>query len=108
MSRPTPYDAADPRQVERARENRDRRERRLDEALRWLMSDERGRRLMWQRLSDAGVFRSSFDANPQTTAFAEGRRDLGLRDLARIMRCCPEQYARMTVEAFNPGDDNDD
>lgn len=101
------FDPNNRRHVERKEKARKQRERRIDEAFRWLMNDARGRMLMWERLTDAGVFRSSINPNPQMTAFAEGRRDLGLRDLARVMRLCPEQYARMTAEASNTGDNDD-
>lgn len=78
----------------------DRQRRQLsDEAFRWLMDDPRGRLLVWERLSDAGLFRTSFNTDPCTTAFAEGRRDLALRDLNRIQRLCPTLWARMMVEA---------
>jgi hypothetical protein len=63
------------------------------------MGDARGRMLMWQRLAEAGVFRSSLGGTPELTAFHEGRRDMGLRDLGNIMRLCPEQYMRMTAES---------
>jgi hypothetical protein len=93
------YDAGDRRHVERRGKVRQRQDRRLDEAFKWLMGDSRGRMLMWNRLAEAGVFRSSLGASPELTAFQEGRRDVGLRDLGNIMRLCPEQYMRMTAEA---------
>jgi len=101
------YDPNDECDVGRRRKAHERRRRLLDEAFRWLMNDARGRLLMWQRLTDARIFHTSIDPNPQMTAFAEGRRDLGLRDLAQINRLCPEQYALMTTEASNPGDEDD-
>ncbi len=75
------------------------RERALADALKWLMADPRGRFLMWQRLADAGVYRLSLAASPELTAFNEGRRDLGLRDLGLVQRHCPDQYVRMLAEA---------
>ena len=87
------------------------RQRRLDEAFKWLMADARGRLLMWDRLAHAGVFHSSMSPTPELTAFHEGRRDLGLRDLGQIMRLCPEHYLRMAAEAeeaaFSQGDKDD-
>jgi hypothetical protein len=83
------------------------RTRRLDDAFHWLMSDARGRLLMWERLSDAGVFRSSMNASPYVTAFNEGQREAGLRDLARIMRLCPALYAVMAEEAQRRGESDD-
>ena len=93
------YDAGNRRHVEKKAKTSKQHQRRLADALRWLMADPRGRLLMWQRLSDAGVFRSSFVDSAERTAFNEGRRALGLRDLGQIMRDCPEQYARMAAEA---------
>ncbi|UYN95376.1 MAG: hypothetical protein KIT25_00035 [Enhydrobacter sp.] len=85
--------AAEGRQVDHPRKQLS------DEAFRWLMDDPRGRLLVWERLSDAGLFRTSFNTDPCATAFAEGRRDMALRDLNRIQRLCPTLWARMMVEA---------
>jgi hypothetical protein len=93
------YDAGNQRHVERRRKAGKQRERQLAEAFKWLMGDARGRMLMWDRLAVAGVFHSSMAASPELTAFREGRRDIGLRDLGLIMRLCPEQYTRMAAEA---------
>lgn len=93
------YDAGNQRHVERKTKVRRRHERQLAEAFKWLMGDARGRMLMWERLGEAGVFRSSMASTSQETAFREGRRDMGLRDLVEIMRLCPEQYTRMASEA---------
>ena len=99
----TEYDAGDQRHVERRRKAGKLRERQLAEAFRWLMGDARGRLLMWERLAEAGVFRCSMASSPELTAFREGRRDMGLRDLGLIMRLCPEQYTRMAAEAQAQG-----
>ena len=95
----TEYDAGNQRHVERRRKAGKLRERRLAEAFRWLMGDARGRLLMWERLAEAGVFRCSMASSPELTAFREGRRDMGLRDLGLIMRLCSEQYTRIAAEA---------
>ncbi len=92
------YDAGNRRHVERRVKARKMRQRRLAEAFKWLMADARGRLLMWERLGEAGVFRSSMAPTPELTAFREGRRDMGLRDLGTIMRLCPAEYARMSAE----------
>jgi hypothetical protein len=70
-----------------------------DDAFRWIMNDERGRKVVWSLLDRAGVFRSSMAATPELTAFNEGRRDMGLALLADIMRLAPELYTRMAAEA---------
>jgi hypothetical protein len=93
------YDAGNRRHVERRQMSAKVERQQLDEALRWLMSDIRGRRVVWELLGKAGVFRSSMAPSPETTAFNEGRRDLGLGLLADVTRLCPDQYGRMQAEA---------
>ncbi|UYN96552.1 MAG: hypothetical protein KIT25_06365 [Enhydrobacter sp.] len=83
------------------------RHRRLDDAFRWLMSDPRGRFLLWDRLERAGVFRTSMAGDPHVTAFHEGLRQMGLHDFAQLMRLCPEELGRMAREATQPGEHDD-
>lgn len=92
----------EPRDIEQQRadrENRLRNEQRTDAAdLKWLMGQKRGRRIVWRQLERAGVFRSSFNSNGMTMAFAEGMRNEGVRLLAQIHAHCPEAYALMAKE----------
>ena len=74
-------------------------QRERDASLCWLMSDRRGRRVVWQLLADAGVFRGSMAGTPELTAFNEGRRSTGLALLADISRLCPGRFAEMQLEA---------
>jgi hypothetical protein len=97
----TPYDAGDRRHVERREKTAKRAHQQRNEDFRWLMGDARGRRIVWDLLARAGLFRSSLAASAELTAFNEGRRDLGLVTLADVMRLCPEQYARMQAEAIS-------
>jgi len=69
--------------------------------LKWLMSSERGRRIMWRVLEMAGVFQLSFDANAMRMAFNEGRRAYGNQILSQLMTVCPEQYPAMLKEHRN-------
>ncbi len=71
----------------------------VDEAMRWLLGDAKGRAVIWAQLERAGVFRGSMAATPELTAFNEGKRDMGLGLLAAVMRLAPEQYLRMASEA---------
>lgn len=64
----------------------------------WLMSDPRGRRIVWSQLAAAGVFRSTFDHNPQQMAFAEGHRSAGLRLMSQLLTLTPDHYHTMTKE----------
>ena len=70
--------------------------------IKWLMSDPRGRRIMWGLLELTGVYRSSFTGNSETF-FREGERNVGLKLVHKIHAHCPEKYATMTKEM---NDDN--
>jgi hypothetical protein len=94
-----PYDAGNQRHVERKTKAAKVAQRKLDDALRWMMSDARGRALMWNRLSEAGIYKTSMRATAEFTAFHEGRREMGLLDLAEIMRVCPDLFTKMVAEA---------
>lgn len=63
-----------------------------------LMKSGDGRRWLWLRLSDAGVFRTTYDDNSLRMAFAEGMRNSGLQLLADIHRYAAPFYAQMVTE----------
>lgn len=64
----------------------------------WLMSDKRGRRLMWRQLLEpTGVFRNPFTGNSETY-FRCGEMNVGQRLMAKIHELCPEQYHLMVKE----------
>jgi hypothetical protein len=93
------YDTTNIRHVQ-TREKRARRVRqRYDADFRWLMTDPRGRRLVWHWLGAARIYESSMGPSPEATAFNEGRRNAGLVLLADVNRICPADYATMMVEA---------
>lgn len=72
--------------------------RRLEtDDLKWLMSDKRGRRVMWRLLETTGVYRSSFTGNSETF-FREGQRNVGLRLLSDIHEHCPDAFVVMLKE----------
>jgi len=66
--------------------------------IKWLMSNRRGRRVLWRLLDQAGVFRSSFSTTAMQMAFNEGFRNFGLRTLDLIHQTCPELYPQMMKE----------
>lgn len=73
---------------------------------RWLMSSERGRRIVYRLLSKAGVYRSSIGRGlipdiPLDMAYAEGQRSIGLSVMKMIELHCPERYSQMMKEAKN-------
>lgn len=65
---------------------------------RWLMTERAGRRIIWQLLEEAGVFRSSFTGDAEGTFFAEGRRALGLSLLGKILSYCQDEFVLMLKE----------
>lgn len=63
----------------------------------WLMSNPRGRRIVWRLLEECGVYRSSFTGNSETF-FREGERNIGLKIIAILGEHCLEDQAKMLVE----------
>jgi hypothetical protein len=72
--------------------------------VKWLMSNKRGRRIVYRLLERAGVWRLSFHTNALQMAFNEGTRNEGLAMLAKLGEHCPEMYSLMLKE--HKDDDN--
>ncbi len=71
----------------------------IDELL-WLMSDPRGRRWIWRRLGEVGVYRQSLvPGDFAGTAFNEGQRSVGLKLINQITQHCPGRFTEMQKEA---------
>lgn len=106
------YDPLDLRGQERAKAERETREKLARETeqvdLRWLMGSKRGRRIVWRLLDQSGVFRLSFNTNAMQMAFAEGNRNFGNRTLAMVHTLTPELYAVMVKEQGNDRSNPDD
>ena len=66
--------------------------------LRWMMADVRGRRVLWWLFEFSGLYRQSFGPDPCATAFAEGRRSVGLALLDEVHGAVPDGYARLLQE----------
>lgn len=97
------YDPLDLRGQEFAKADRELREKIAQENeaadVKWLMSNKRGRRVIWRLLDQSGVFKLSFNTNAMAMAFAEGNRNYGNRMLSMIHSLCPELYPTMVKEA---------
>lgn len=97
------YDPLDIRGQEIAIADRELREKLAQENeaadVKWLMSNKRGRRVIWRLLDQSGVFKLSFNTNAMAMAFAEGNRNYGNRMLSMIHSLCPELYPTMVKEA---------
>jgi len=94
--------AADPKQVKRAKQKERLAEKRAQDDLATVLSTVQGRRYLWGLLADCGVFRLSYipGALPQTE-FNEGRRSIGLKTMAAIHELDPALYVKMAHEASN-------
>jgi hypothetical protein len=78
-------------------QSNDRAKQRAED-VKWLMQNEAGRRIMWQLLSDAGVFRSSFTGDTDGMLYKEGKRAIGLSHLGEITAHCKSEFIRMLEE----------
>lgn len=67
------------------------------EDLKWLMSDKRGRRIMWNLLAFTGVFQQPFTGNSETF-FRCGMMNVGQKYLGDINLHAPERYNLMVTE----------
>ncbi len=65
-----------------------------------VMSTYNGRAVLWGVMSDCGVTRAAPPGTEAMTRF-EGRRDVGLEVLEKIMRLTPEFYPIMGNEAVS-------
>ncbi|MHB1098108.1 MAG: Bbp19 family protein [Burkholderiales bacterium] len=94
--------AADPKQVKRAKQKERLAEKRAHDDLAMVLSTVQGRRYVWGLLAECGVFRLSYvpGALPQTE-FNEGRRSIGLKTMAAIHDLDPALYVTMAQEASN-------
>ena len=63
-----------------------------------LMLERQGRRIMFDLLSRCGVYTGSFAADPQLTAYNEGKRSVGLTYLDVLNTHCADQFVLMLKE----------
>lgn len=86
-------------EVRKKQEERDKKRlRRKQDDFRWILSDPRGRRFIWEWLEEAGAFHSTFSRNALEMAFNEGQRNGALRVLKQIEETKPESYTQMQRE----------
>lgn len=90
---PTDIAAIDERNELRAAEQKRIAEQEVED-LKWLLSDKRGRRIMWALLSFTGVFRQPFTGDTETF-FRCGMMNVGQKYLGDINEHCAEKYNLM-------------
>lgn len=100
MSDFDPTDIAANEQRDADRKDSDKRSIEQEtEDLKWLMSDKRGRRIMWRLLSFTGVFRNPFRGTRETD-FLCGVMHVGQQYLTDINEHAPERYNQMVSESI--------
>jgi hypothetical protein len=96
-----PYDPRAEREAAAERERRAKLSALTEEAdWRWLMGNERGRRVVRRLLETTGVWRSSFTGNSETF-FREGARNVGLQVLNLVTTHAPEQLIPTMTETLS-------
>jgi len=98
MSAKTQTNAADATEVQGARDREKRRAMRERDDLKQILETKSGRRFIWRKLEECGVFRTSMTGN-STTFFNEGMRNVGLKLLAEVNEVRPQAYVEMLTEA---------
>lgn len=102
MDNKDPFDLHGQEAMAHEKRERERLEQQSEESdVKWLMSNKRGRRIIWRLLNQSGVFRLSFNTDSMLMAFAEGNRNFGNRILSLVHSQCPELYPVMVKEQNN-------
>lgn len=93
------YDASDPKAVADAKAAEGRRLKKLDDFVAAALTTAEGRFWFWNLLVECHIFQPVFVAGqPDTTAFRDGERNIGLQILSRLVRVAPDAYALMQKE----------
>lgn len=88
-------DAEKKEKIQQERKRKSQKER--DDVMKVMESPE-GRRFVYKMIQRAGVFRSSFNGQSNTTIFNEGNRNQGLMLLADVTKYAPGSYDLMMKE----------
>jgi len=92
--------AADPKQIKRARQLQRHRQARERADLQSVASSVQGRRFLWKLLCESAVFQQSFvPGQSDLSAFNEGRRRIGLGLMLDLAEIDVTLYHRMAHEA---------
>ena len=96
-------DANNPEQVKKAKDAAGRRRQRDKLVVEALLQHQDGRSWLRRKLEECHIFATSFrQGEPDTTAFVEGERNIGLRLLIEI-QAFPDQYVLMIKEGKEDG-----
>lgn len=90
--------AADKKQVKRAKQTETFKRENEIEDMRVVLSSPHGRRVIWRYLELCGVFRYGFEDDPRFETFMAGKRDIGGRILADLTDVDPALFGDMCKE----------
>lgn len=90
--------AANPKQLERAKEQEKYAAKQRREDVFFIMGDPKGRRVIWDVLEFTGVFSVGWDPSAKIH-FNAGMRNVGLRLFQELHQVCPDLYLLMAKEA---------
>lgn len=71
------------------------------EDLRRVLDSREGRRVLWSILDAAGVYGASYTGEAISTAYAEGRREIGITLLRKIESLAPGSFITMQREVLD-------
>jgi hypothetical protein len=100
MDKEKDYDAGDIAAVSKKKSKKELIQEREEAELKWVLSDPKGRAVMWRLVARCGVYQDSFTGN-STTFYKEGRRSVGLETIVEIDHTDKNAYATMRIEAVN-------
>lgn len=98
--------AADKRQVKRAKQSEEFRRENEIEDLRLVLGTPQGRRVIWRYLEICGVFKYGFQPDARYEAFVNGQRNIGGRIIADMAEVDPGLFGDISKE-MKKGDIND-
>lgn len=90
--------AADKKQVKRAKQREEFRRDNEIEDLRMVLSEPHGRRVLWRYLEACQVFNFGFQTDARYEAFVNGQRNIGGKILADIEEVEPGLFAELSKE----------
>jgi hypothetical protein len=104
-----PLDLGNQRHVDKRNKRLKTESARQDEAFRWLMADDRGRRFIAKQLREAEVLVPYVQPSTDRALFKEGLRAHGLALIQDITRICPQHLATViALSQGTPEGENDD
>lgn len=92
--------AADAKQVRKARKTQRRTRAQELEDLREVLKGQAGRRVFWRVLKQCGTFESAMGMNDALTNYNAGRQDIGHFVLAEITAAQPDIVPQLMQQAY--------